>query len=379
MISALEVRELIDHTAKPGSGVLSVYLNVDQSQAVNLNRGFEAALRNLLRVVEEDVKGKDSHKEFIAASDQALRALSRYTPHGRVLVMFAEPARGFFWQREVNVALENGARWSGKPYIRPLLEAFEEFKRYGIVLIDKGQARLFTLFLSQIEEHVDALAADDVKHIKGPGTDHLRSQMQVQRKADGHARHHLKNVAELLEHLSEQHQFDHIVLAGPVTTTSELQGLLPTRLRKMMAGTVPLAMDATPNEIMAAVQKLQKEVERSHEEVMVGELITAAAKNIQAVTGLEVTLQNLHEGRVWRLVYANGFKPAGGECGKCGYLFSQTIPTCLYCQGSVQPVKDVLARAVSRVVNSGGKVEQVREKAAEVLKDAGGVGAFLRF
>ena len=39
MISTEDVRELIEHKAQAGSGVLSVYLNVDQSQAVNLNRG----------------------------------------------------------------------------------------------------------------------------------------------------------------------------------------------------------------------------------------------------------------------------------------------------------------------------------------------------
>src|SRR5512138_3559621 len=37
MISTDDVRELIEHKAQTGSGVLSVYLNVDQSQAVNLN------------------------------------------------------------------------------------------------------------------------------------------------------------------------------------------------------------------------------------------------------------------------------------------------------------------------------------------------------
>jgi len=45
----------------------------------------------------------------------------------------------------------------------------------------------------------------------------------------------------------------------------------------------------------------------------------------------------------------------------------------------VQPVKDVVARAVSRVINSGGQAEQVREKAAQQLHDAGGIGASLRF
>ncbi len=37
--------------------------------------------------------------------------------------------------------------------------------------------------------------------------------MQVQRKADGHVRHHLKNVAELLGRVAEYHQFERLVLA----------------------------------------------------------------------------------------------------------------------------------------------------------------------
>ena len=71
--------------------------------------------------------------------------------------------------------------------------------------------------------------------------------------------------------------------------------------------------------------------------------------------------------------------PRGGECTNCGYLFAGNVRTLRILRRPVQPVKDVVARAVSRVLNSGGQAEQVREKAAEQLTTPGEIGAFLRF
>ncbi|HXK61688.1 MAG TPA: host attachment protein [Acidobacteriota bacterium] len=378
MISTEDVRDLIEHKAQEGNGVLSVYLNVDQSQAVNLNRGFETSLKHMLRRLEDSLADHDQKKSFSQACDQVLRAVSDYTPRGKTLVLFCEP-KGVFRQQELKIELENSVRWSAKPYVRPLLEAFDEFGRYGLVLTDKAHSRLFTVFLDEVQEHVDALATQDVKRIKGPGSDHMRSQMQVQRKADGHARHHLKNVADLLNRVAEEHQFNRLILAGPVAATNELQGLLPANLRKLVIGTIPLALEATPSQILEATRRMLSGAERAEEDQLVQRLITAAAKNNQAVTGLDSTLRAIQEGRVWHIVYADGFTPPGGECANCGSLLAETGSACPYCEGEVTPVKDVVARAVSRVVNSGGKAEQVRAKAAEHLQGAGGVGAFLRF
>ena len=378
MISGQEIRGLIDYSEKSGSSVLSVYLNVDQSQAVNLNRGFEAAFKHLLRNLEEKLENKEQIKELRASCEWVLKDVAQYTPHGRSLVIFATP-QGVLKRHELKVTVENHARWSARPYVRPLLDAFHEFRRYGVVLTDKSHARLFTVFLDQIAEHVDALATEEVKHIKSPGNDHMRSQMNVQRKAEIHVKHHLKNVAELLGRVAEEEQFDRLILAGPVAATSELQTLLPPPLRRLVVGTLHISMDAGVNEILEGIHKIQHDTQSVEEEALVGELITAAAKNNQAVTGLDSTLKTVHEGRVWRIVYANGYAPLGGECSRCGYLFADSVPSCLYCQGSVQPVRDVVARAVSRVLNSGGKVERVRDNAARMLAQAGGVGAFLRF
>jgi hypothetical protein len=379
IFSAQDIRELVEHEASPGSHVLSVYLNVDQAQASNLNRGFEAALRGLLRSIEEGVTDKDERKQLALAIEKTMRAVARLKPHGRGFVCFCDLSKDLFWQREVQVGFANHVRWSAKPYTRPMLEAFDEFRRVALILTDKGQARLFTVSLNEIQEHVDALAQGGVKHIKGPGSDHMRSQRQVQRKAEGHVLQHLKHVAGLVDELAEQRQFDHLILAGPVEATSELQHLLTDRLRRRVVGSLTLPMNADVHQIQEAVRQLECEVARASEEHLVNDLLTAAAKNRHAVVGLDQTLRSLQEGRIWRLVYADGFVTEGGECARCGLLHSSDFEACLDCQGPIQPAKDLVASAASRVVSSGGKVDQVRANAAHVLRQAGGVGAFLRY
>ena len=60
------------------------------------------------------------------------------------------------------VSLPTEARYRPDPYLRPLLETLDEHERHGVVLLDRQQARLFSVFLGEIEEHREAFAALDV-------------------------------------------------------------------------------------------------------------------------------------------------------------------------------------------------------------------------
>jgi peptide chain release factor subunit 1 len=379
MIFKEELQRLVEYKGKPGSYVLSVYLEVDQSQANNLNRNFEATLKKMLRSEEEKIGDKGERKEFAACAKRLQEYVGSHEPKKRTLVLFCSVSEELFWDRELNVLLPSASRWDAAPHVRPLLEAYEHFERYGVILADKHRSRLFTVFMNHVEEHLDAFTDLDVKHIKAPGSDHMRSQAQVQRKADGHALQHLKRTAELMDALSEQFRFDHLVLAGPTATTSELQHLLSERLKRRVAGTAALPLEAHSQDVLRETARIRQEVERAKEESLVGDLITAAAKNNNAVTGLAPTLKFLGEGRVWHLLYADGFVPPGGECNRCGRLVEDGTPDCPFCGNNTRPVKDVIESALGKVMETGGKYGQVRERAAERLKLAGGVGAFLRF
>jgi peptide chain release factor subunit 1 len=276
--------------------------------------------------------------------------------------------------------VRNGLWWRDTPYARPLIEILDEHERYGVILTDREHARLFTVFLGEIEEHLDVFASADVTHIKTTGTDHMRSQMNIERKGDLHARWHLKRVAELMSKVASIYQFDRLILGGTIEAVSELQGLLPKALRTRVVARISLPVDAGESQVLAETSKVEQDVERKREAELVESLITAAAKQKKAARGLDDTLLALQEYRIWELVYADGFAPSGSQCTNCGSLLSKATEPCGYCGQAVRPISDLMQLAAARVLDMEGKVEQVGGDAgARMKKEAGSVGALLRF
>jgi peptide subunit release factor 1 (eRF1) len=107
-------------------------------------------------------------------------------------------------------------------------------------------------------------------------------------------------------------------------------------------------------------------------------LVTAAAKGHNAVSRLPDTLEALNEKRVRELIYAHGFMAQGGVCEKCHAVFPSAIANCDFCGLPVEPDNDLVETAIGMALAEGAAIEQFRGDAAEKLKSAGGIGAFLR-
>jgi peptide subunit release factor 1 (eRF1) len=380
MITPADVDRLLEHPRAPGTEVVTVYLDVDQSRAANLNREFEVSLRTAVRRTAEQVP--PSHRDaFSTAAARVLDFVEVYRPHARVLVVVCEEPDGPLWTGELHtVRLPTSVHHGDVPHLRPLLELMDDYERYGVILVDKGRARVFTVFLGEIEEERDAIATAEVRHKKSSGTDHLRSQMNFQRQDDGHVRWHLRDVAALVDEVARVRAFDRLVLAGPVVATSQLQRLLSSRLRDRVVGTVRLPFEASVDDVLRETLAVEQAAERSAEDECVEQLLTAAGKRDGGVTGLSPTLEALQERRVWRLVYADGWTSDGSECTVCWALFPARSGVCAYCGGALRAVDDLMDRALVRLAAGAGSLEKVHGQAAERLRAAGGgIGALLRF
>ena len=377
MITKLNLNKLIEREARPGSPVLSVYLDIDQSNAANLNRMFEVSLFNALREVEETLDSRQL-KDFKEDALRIQEFVEGYRPRAKGLVIYCDSSEDLFWSYDLHIPVKTEVRWSEKPYLRPLLETIDEHERYGVILTDRAQARLFSIFLGEIEEYREALAEADVTRFKSSGRDHIRSQMRHQRRAETRALWHLKQVAEIMEGVAERHAFDRMVLAGQVEATNEVYRQLSKALRARVIGTVALAMDADERQVLAETLKLMKGAERTGEIEIVEHLIESAEKQEQATIGLDHTLAAVQSGRVRQLVYAEGWAASGSRCSNCSSLMANGESVCGYCGAALHAVNDLLARAGRRVVAMGGVVEQVRGDAATRLREMGGIGAFLR-
>jgi hypothetical protein len=187
MIEREEVQDLVNRTAKPGQPMLSVYLDVDSARELNRQRGFEAALKNMVRTLGKRIEGERGRKQFEADTARVQRFVAGLKPTAQGLVMFCHESDGLFWQRQLRARLRNDAHWADAPHVRPLLELFDDHERFGVVLVDKTRARLFTIFLGEIEEHAGAYAPAEVRHAKTIGKDRLHSQPGLERRAEHHA------------------------------------------------------------------------------------------------------------------------------------------------------------------------------------------------
>jgi len=381
MLYQQDLENLQNRQPNPDHPVLSLYLNIDQSQQHNLNQGFVTVAKNQLRSLQEEIEQTpDRHStlsEFKESSEQLLAFISQYPPQGKSLVLFISPAQDFFWYRELYIPFRNHAFWGDTPYIYPLLEAQDEYERYGVVLADKANARLFSIYMGEIEEHHTTSTEADVRHVKTTGRDRLTSQMRFQRQDDTHRHWHLKETAQLTAKLTEKYGFDHLILGGSKPILNELYHLFPKRLRSRVVRSIALPTHASLSEVLEKTLAIEQEVEREHEQYLVDTLLSSSAEAGGAVTGIEATLEALNQGRVWELLYADGFSESGYECPYCSTLFSEEQTTCSYCGNALQPT-NLLEKATEHTLNLSGKVEFVKGKAREQLQQDQGIGAFLR-
>jgi peptide chain release factor subunit 1 len=238
---------------------------------------------------------------------------------------------------------------------------------------------LFTVFLGEIEEHQEAFAPLDVTRVQGPGQERAWAQLKLQHKADQHAHLHFKQVAEKISKLAQVHNFDRLILAGPVEATSELERLLPKALRTRLVDVLALPVDANEAQVLQETTRIENEIERKREAELVESLITAAAKHQPAVVGLDEILIALQEWRIGQLIYADGYHAPGGQCTNCEALLAESSEPCTYCGSSVRELYDLVAVAHERVLHLNQKVEQVSGEAAKRMHEVGDIGAFLRY
>ena len=377
MITKTDLAVLNEYKAAAGR-VLSVYLDVDQSNASNLNREFEAAFEAKIKETGGVLAAGDEREDFARCVAEARKVITAYEPRARGIVMFMR-SPGSTWMRELNVPVSTEVHWASAAHVKQFVEALDEFETYGVVLTDRSQSRIFTVNLGTMEKHAEIHAMNGTRRIKTTGTDHLYSQSHIQHKADEHVLSHLKRVVEVLEHLSRANRFGRLVLAGVNETTSELFRLLPKALRRKVVASMVIAANASENQVLAEVSLIARKAERDHEIEKVEMLITAAAKGHNAVTELNRTLEALNGKRVRELVYPEGSRARGSICDKCGAAFPNETIHCDFCGLPLEPAGDLIEAAIGLALSESATIQQVRGEAAKKLEAAGGIGAFLRY
>jgi peptide subunit release factor 1 (eRF1) len=373
-----DIYALISRPTRTRKSSLSVYLNMDQSDPTNLNRGFEKKLRDMASALTRSTNTGE-REPLAAAMNRVKKFVSSNVPAASGLAIFADEADGFFWHKELAFPVAEQMRWDRELLLQPLINAMDDLEGYAVVLIDRTKLRLFLVQLGKLEEFVHKdFDQKLVRHVKATGSDRAESSNHMQRKADNQVRSNLREVVRALDRFAKSHDIYRFLLAGSPAITAELRKMLPAHLAAGVIGTTVLPTSAPPVEVLAAAQILADEYERKTEIDKVNSVTTAAAKRDTAVVGLSLALHAINAGRVWELIYSKGLSIPGFECTDCAALFAAQAPTCAYCSSAVDAVDDVVALAVEHAIRKAARIEVVSGDAATTLTAAGGIAAFLK-
>jgi peptide chain release factor subunit 1 len=355
-----ELAELVSEDAP----ILSLYLNLDPQR--RSTDEIKLSLRRLLSQAAEQ-----------GAAPADIERIERFFEYeherqGRAVACFSSQARKFWRGYTLLVPVQSAVHVGQRPFVKPVSDLWDNYGRFGVIMVDREGARLFIYHLGALEESAGTLGTE-VKHHKQGGW----AAQKLQRYEDQEARHNLKDAAEWADTYVSQHRVTRVVLAGTEETVAQFSAQLPRALADKVVGQISLDTNASPLDAWEHAFEVAQEAQRKAEEEQLEQVITVAHKGGAGAIGLADTLAALQQGRVHQLLLVPELHTPGYQCTHCRAIILEALPACPYCSGKLVASTDVVNLAIHAAIDAGLKVS-VLDRSPR-LAEVGGIAAVLRY
>ncbi len=387
MIDRAQVEELAGYQ-NTGNPVVSMYLNVTPPRNVEseLNSMVHTTLKTVAsdsRYTREQVRRLKSLLERIEGDVQKKHVRLSGV---RLIVLFAD-ADGLWQEYHLPVGLSSSISVDFDPYTRPLTMLLDEFDRYCVVVADSRKARIFSLYLGEIEESPDVFLEDNVPdgvRVKqsmttgGGGTVHGGiGDKRIERHIQDHVHRHLKHVADKTLAFFRKKHFTRLILGGPSDKTlPRLKDHLHSYLKERLATEFTAHPDNPLPEIKEKAIAAAQAWERDREQSLISWIIEHSGPRDKGELGLEPVLEALNLCQVQTLVIHPDFKAEGYVCPR-DHTLSTYQEKCPACDGAMVYTEYLADEMVEAALSQNAEVEHVFAPNEDF--DPHGVGARLRF
>jgi hypothetical protein len=366
MLTETNLQELLAY--QTDHQVLSIYLNTEPTQ------GSADVYRLNLRSMLKDV---DLPADVTAVDNYFSR---EFNWSGRSIAVFSCAPDNFFRAYPIAIPVRNQVIVSERPHVKPLASLLDYYGGYGVVLVDKQGARLFSFHLGELKEQ-EGILGENIRRTKHGGASAkpgVRGGVAGQtRYEDEVTGRNMRDVAEFADHFFSQNNVRRVLIGGTEENIAQLRSQLSKSWQSLVVGTFPMSMTASKQDVLERTMLIGKEAEFSKEEQLLKKLVTGAAKERRGVLNLDATLSAVHDGRVQALVIQEGYRAAGYRCQGCGFITSVEMPKCQFCGSTFEQIPDAVEMAVYKVMKSGGEVDVLQHE--HKVDGFDNIGALLRY
>jgi peptide subunit release factor 1 (eRF1) len=366
MFSENDLQELLEF--KTEHPVLSVYLNTDPSQGTA--DAYKPRLRSMLKDIElkDDIEKVEQYVDF------------EFDWSGQGVALFSCTTENFFRVFSIAVPIRDRVRISERPHVKPLADMLDYYGGYGVAVVDKIDARLFYFHLGEILKEGE-LSGENVRRTKRGGGSQAPGRRGGTAGQTNYteevAERNIKDAADFAAKFFSENNVRRVLIGGTDENVNVFRSHLPKVWQSLVVGTFPISKTASHSEIMDRALQVGFEAEQLKQTRLVQMIVTSEAKGQAGVIDLEDTLNAVHDGRIQTLVIRDGYRAPGYRCQGCGYLTTEKLSSCPFCENEFEKISDAVELAVRRVMRDGGEVEVLRD--IEVEQDFDQVGALLRY
>ncbi|MFW6147637.1 MAG: hypothetical protein ACOC6B_04510 [Thermodesulfobacteriota bacterium] len=383
-----QVERLLHHQSSDYP-VISLYLNITPP------RDFTTELRSLIHAATSQLEQDEEYNDdqlrelehmFNTLEDHVGNFLVSHK-QTRLVVIFSS-SDGLWEEFRLPVPLPSRMVVEATPYVRPLSMLLDEFNRYCVVVADSSNARIFSLYMGDFEEHPNVFIRSEVPDrvnvkvsMTGDPATGVRGGLgaqRIQRHIEDHIHRHLKNVADQTFEIFRKNQFDRLIVAGPEDKTIPwFQDHLHSYLKERLTGKFHARPEDNEKELKEKALHAAQQGERLHEERVIEQLMEEKGRpGGKAVQGIEPTLEALMMGQIQTLVIRHDFRATGYTCPS-GHILSTYLKTCPVCGQPMQETQDLGEEMVEEALSQNAEIEHVFAEHEDF--DPIGVGALLRF
>ncbi|MBI3894804.1 MAG: hypothetical protein HY313_02620 [Acidobacteria bacterium] len=345
------------------------------------HRGEETLVQDLFREVRQKLESENHGREwwnsFEADQERILQYL-RGAKEGTAanVAVFSCAGESFCQILQLPRGLHSGFVIGENFYLQPLSILLDQYHRSCTVLVDRASARIFEIYMGEIEEHTAVL--DEVPGKVKAATWRGGNERQIERRVENKAHQHYKRVAEVVLGFFKKYHFDWLILGGHGDGLKEVESYLHSYLRSRLIGTFAADVKvASLPEIMNKSTELIEKHDGQEKRALVQDVLNKASRNGMAVVGLADTLRVLSSGQVHTLVLEEDLRVSAARCRNCGAVTATGAGRCPECNGSLEQIEDVVEQAVQAAIQDNSQIRFV--SGSDELRQAGGIGALLRF
>lgn len=363
-----------------GELIVSIYLPVDSSKLSR--QDYITQLNSMIGQSRESLEkdenlNRNQKKNLLDLFEKIKKYINEVfrQESAKTLLIYAGE-KGFWEEVRLPVVLKPRLIIDPKPHTQVLWNLLQNYKRYGILLIDKEKAQIYSMYLGEIKEYLAAFISDV------PPKVNYRSQMAFKEKnilsrIEEKLHHFFKLANDRTFELFRDGKFDSLILAGRKEILSQFKNYLHSYLQQKYIGDINAEPDTPITIIKEKAQKIIIESENKYKDELINKIIDEYNPSGWSVLGIEATISALIREQVRIVVYDINFKTDGYICDACNYMTVKPIEECPYCKGKLVYYNDITDEIIENAVNQGCEIVDVDGN--KRLIQAGSIGAVLRY